>query len=66
MAQRVAVLLDERDRRVGSTIVPETVFIINHAGRFFVRTEKGARMSGGGVGAIFEETEVYVRERLSL
>lgn len=63
--RRTVVLLDEIDRRLGTTEVPETVFVIQHAERFFVRTEKGVRLGGGGIGVVFRETEVYVRERLA-
>lgn len=61
---RTAVLVDERDRRLGKVAVPETVFVIRHGGAVFVRSERGVRLSGGGIGVVFEETEVYVRERL--
>lgn len=61
---RTAVLLDERDRKVGKTAVPETVFVIKHGGALYVRTEKGVRLPGGGIGVCFIVTEPYVRERL--
>lgn len=64
MATRVAILLDDRDNRIGKTVVPETVFIIRHDDAFYVRTAKGVRLSGGGIGVAFEETEVYVRGKL--
>lgn len=61
---RVAILVDDRDRRIGRVSVPETVFVIRHNGGIFVRTAKGLRLPGGGIGVAFEETEVYVRDQL--
>lgn len=65
MAQRTAVLIDERDRQLGSTIVPETVSVIRHDEGIFVRTDKGVRLSGGGIGVAFIETEVVERKKLA-
>lgn len=62
--RRAVVLVDELDRRIGTTSVPETVFVIKHGDAIFVRTARGVRMGGGGIGVVFEQTEVYVRERL--
>ena len=61
---RAAVLIDERDRQLGKTMVPETTFVIKHRDSFFFRTEKGLRLSGGGIGVVFIETEPLVREKL--
>lgn len=62
--RRAVVLVDKRDRRLGTTSVPETTFVIKHGDAIFVRTPRGVRLSGGGIGVVFEETVVYVRERL--
>lgn len=64
MKTRAAILIDERDRHIGKTMVPETVFVIQHGESLFVRTEKGVRLSGGGIGVVFIETEPFVRQRL--
>lgn len=64
MTTRTAVLIDERDRQVGKTSVPEAVFIIRHGEALYVRTARGVRLSGGGIGVVFEQTEVFVRDRL--
>lgn len=66
MATRAAVLIDERDRKLGKTMVPETVMVIKHNDLVFVRTGEGIRLTrdGVGMGAVFRETEVYVRARL--
>ena len=61
---RTVVLLDERDRPIGRAQVPELTFVIKHDDRFFVRTDKGARLAGGGIGAVFVETEVIIRNKL--
>lgn len=66
MAARAAVLFDERDNKIGKVMVRETTFIIKHNGAFFVRTSDGIRLTrdGVGMGAVFRQTEVFVRERL--
>lgn len=64
MAARVAVLLDERDNKIGTVTVPDTISVIRHKGAIFVRTAKGLRLSGGGIGVAFIATEVYVRDQL--
>lgn len=61
---RFAVLFDEKGERLGVVVVPEASFVVRHNGAFFVRTTEGARMSGGGVGAVFRETDVVVRNRV--
>lgn len=62
--KRTAVLIDDNDRRVGRTNVPESVFIIKHSGVLYVRTDTGLRLPGGGIGIRFIATDPYVRERL--
>lgn len=64
MAIRAAVLIDERDRRLGTTMVPETAFIIKHGEGLFVRTAQAVRLSGGAVGVVFQEMEPLVRQKL--
>lgn len=64
MTTRAAILVDERDRRVGRCVVPEATFVIGYRDGLFVRTEEGARLSGGGVGVIFRETDVLMRHKL--
>lgn len=65
MAQRVALLIDERDRRLGTTMVPELTFVIRHDDAIFVRTEQGLRLPGGGIAVVFRETDPTVREKLN-
>lgn len=67
MTARTAVLLDERDRKLGKVMVPETVFVIEHRGDVFVRTAEGVRLTRDGVGVavVFRQTEVFVRDRLA-
>lgn len=62
---RAAVLYDANERKIGTTRVPETCFIIQHDGALFVRQPQGIRLGGGGIGAVFVETEPAVREKLS-
>lgn len=61
---RTAVLVDERDQKLGTCIVPENAFVIQHADRIFIRQGQGVRLSGGGIGAVFIEQEPLLRERL--
>lgn len=65
MMQR-AVLVDERDRRIGTTNVSSACFVISHGDSTFVRTDKGVRLrpADRALAIIFEETEIYVRNRL--
>lgn len=64
MAIRAAVLIDERDRRLGTTMVPETTFLIQHGEGLFVRTAQAIRLSGGAVGVVFQEMEPLLRQKL--
>lgn len=66
MAIRAAVLIDERDRRLGTTMVPETTFLIKHGEGIFVRTTQGLRLSGGAIGVVFQEMEPLVRQKLGV
>lgn len=61
---RAAVLFDDRERKLGHVMVPETTFVIQHRDRFFFRTDKGVRLIGGGVGAQFLEMEPLVRDKM--
>ncbi len=63
---RPAVLIDERDRRLGRLMVPPTCFVIVHDGATFVRTDKGVKLhhSHRALAVVFEETTPYVRTRL--
>lgn len=64
MAARTVILLDEHDKLLGSTQVPDSVSLIRHDDRLFVRTARGMRLSGGGIGIAFIETEAFERPRL--
>lgn len=61
---RAAILFDDRDRKLGKTMVSDTTFVIQHKDRFFFRTDKGVRLTSGGVGAQFLEMDPLVRDRL--
>lgn len=63
---QTAVLIDERDRQIGTARVNEACWIIQHDDRLFVRTMKGLRLhhANRGLAVIFEETEPYVRNHL--
>jgi hypothetical protein len=63
---RPAVLIDETDRRIGKLMVGPACFVIRHQDATFVRTDKVVRLhhSHRAMAVIFEQTEVYVRERL--
>lgn len=63
---QTVVLIDERDRRVGRLTVTPNCHVICHEDRYFVRTAKGVKLhhSHRAIAVIFEETEVYHRQRL--
>lgn len=63
---RVAVLIDERERRLGKLTVGPACFVIRHGDATFVRTDKVVRLhhSHRAMAVIFEETPIYVRDRL--
>lgn len=63
---KTAVLIDERDRRVGKTQVPESCFVIRHSNATFIRTGKAVRLrpSTNAMAVVFEQCDVYIRERL--
>lgn len=65
---RLAVLIDERDRRLGKIQVPEACFVIQHGDASFVRTDKVIRLhhSHRAMAVVFEQTEIFVRERLEV
>ena len=62
--RRAAILRDDRDQMIGRTTVAEQTFVIRHDERLFVRTEKGIRLPGGGIGVVFDEIEPADRPRL--
>lgn len=66
MATRTAVLIGERDERIGTTTVPDIAVVIRHDGDIYVRTTEGIRLTRGGlgVGAVFRLAEVFDRPRL--
>lgn len=66
MTMRAAILIDHDDRRLGKLMVAPGCFVIRHAGATFVRTDKAVRIRPSMLttAVVFEQTEVYVRERL--
>jgi hypothetical protein len=63
---RIAVLVDERDRRLGKLTVAPSCFVIQHEDATFIRTDKVVRLhhSHRAMAVVFEQTEVYVRKQL--
>lgn len=63
---QIAVLIDERDRRIGKLTVAPCCFVIRHRDATFVRTDKAVKLhhSHRATAIVFEQTEVYVRDRL--
>jgi hypothetical protein len=63
---RTAVLIDERDRRIGKLMVPESCFVIKHNDALFVRTEKAIRPNPrlNAIAVVFEETQPFIRTKL--
>lgn len=66
MATRTAILFDDRGQPIGQTLVPEHTAIVKHDGRLFLRSSgDGRRLTGGGMGVVFNEVDPMVREKLS-
>lgn len=63
---RVAVLVDEMDRRLGKLTVGPSCFVISYQDATFVRTEKAVRLhhSHRALAVVFEQTEVHARKQL--
>jgi hypothetical protein len=63
---RVAVLIDEKDNRIGKLTVPDACFVIRHKEATFYRTDKTVRLhhSHRSTAVAFEETQPFVRDRL--
>jgi hypothetical protein len=63
---RIAVLIDEKDNRIGKLTVSESCFVIRHRDATFVRTDKAVRLhhSHRTLAIVFEQTEPFVRDRL--
>lgn len=62
--RRTAILIDDRDRRLGGCVVNDATHLIQHDDGLFIRTDKGVRLSGGGIGVIFEYAEPIIRTKL--
>jgi hypothetical protein len=63
---RRAVLVNESDVRLGTVDVPSSCSVIRYGGGYFYRTEKTVRLRPAhtAMAVVFDQTEVYVRERL--
>lgn len=63
---RIAVLVDESDTRLGKLTVAPSCFVIRYQDRTFVRTDKAVKLhhSHRATAVVFEETEPFVRTRL--
>lgn len=63
---KAAVLIDERDRRVGKLMVSDACFVIRHQDSFYVRTQTGVRLhhSHRALAVVFQQTEIYVRDKV--
>lgn len=64
---RRAILIDERDRRLGTVDVPDATLVIRHRESIFVRTARAVKLRPNDRAflPVFEEVEVYVRERIN-
>jgi hypothetical protein len=63
---RRAVLIDDRDNRLGTVDVNDATFVVRHGGATFVRTDTGVKLrpSHRMLAVVFQQTEVYVRDKL--
>lgn len=62
--RRTAVLINDRELRLGKVAVPESVHVIQYEEAIFIRHPEGIRLPGGGIGVIFRETDVLIRTKL--
>lgn len=56
----IAVLINAAQVRLGEKSVPADCNLIAFGGGFFIRSAEKASLDGGGFGAAFEETLMYV------
>lgn len=63
---QIAVLIDEKDRRIGKLMVPPSCNVICHHEVIYVRTGRGVKLNPAhrAIAVVFEETEVYHRAKL--
>ena len=66
MTTQLAILLDERGERLGTTRVPPAVSVIQHNGAYFARTDMRMRPNPRltPLAIVFDQTEPYVRNKL--
>lgn len=66
MTTKVAVLIDERDRRLGRLQVSEACFVIQYGEATFVRTARSIKLhhTDRSFAIVFEQTEPFVRNKL--
>ena len=64
--KRRAVLINERDVRLGTLDVTPATSVVRYGGAIFVRTGQTIRLRPAhrALVDVFAETEVYVREKL--
>lgn len=64
--KRTAVLLGEKDERLGACEVTESTRLISVPSRgLFIRTDQKIRLAGGGLGAVFEAIDPTIRQKLT-
>jgi hypothetical protein len=63
---RLAVLINERDVRLGAVNISDATAVIRHGGSIFVRTGKTVKLRPNHrmLALVFEQTEIYVRDKL--
>lgn len=66
MALQSAILVDERDKRLGRLMVSPACHVIKYGDAFFVRTAKMVRPipSVTAMATVFEQTEPFTRNKL--
>lgn len=64
---RLAVLVDESDKRLGTLTVGPSTFVISYRDAIFYRTEKVAKLhhSHRVMAIVFEQTEIFNRNHLA-
>lgn len=62
--RRTAILRDEKDNVLGRTTVAEATHLIAYNEEFYIRTDKGVRLPGGGIGVVFDHVDPAIRMKL--
>lgn len=58
------ILFNSMNTRLGEITMPENCRLILFKGSYFVRTDQQAELNEGGLGQVFDGSEVHVVEKI--